>query len=137
MVNPELAYSGCKSSCHQFTTPWRWASSNEYWVLKHYAKCHLRGGQSHQIPATESFSANPCPDFCPTAFVLSGGTSPGDDVAQLVRATWRETRNAYKNNGLVQFEFQQFLFACQARILLKLNRPSEVLHHTPLTRHQF
>jgi len=54
-------------------------------------------------------------------------------VAQLVRATWRETRNACKRNGLVQFEFQQFLFACQARILLKLNRPSEVFPPPPIT----
>lgn len=58
--------------------------------------------------------------------IVAGGTSPGDDVAQLVRATWRDTRTAYQKKGLLQFEFQQFLFACQARILLKLNRPAEV-----------
>ena len=55
-----------------------------------------------------------------------GGTSPGDDNAQLVSATWREMRQSVLRNGMVQFDFQQFLFACQARILLKLNRPAEV-----------
>ena len=56
----------------------------------------------------------------------AGGTSPGDDNAQLVSATWREMRQSVLRNGMVQFDFQQFLFACQARILLKLNRPAEV-----------
>lgn len=57
----------------------------------------------------------------------AGATSPGDDTAQLVRATWREARKTvWRNNELLQFDFQQFLFACQARILLRLNKPAEV-----------
>ena len=31
-----------------------------------------------------------------------------------------------QRNGIVQFDFQQFLFACQARILLKQQRAAEV-----------
>ncbi len=48
-------------------------------------------------------------------------------MAQLLSATWRETRHAVLESGMVpQFQFRQFLFACQARILVKLNRHIEV-----------
>ena len=51
-------------------------------------------------------------------------------MAQLLSATWRETRHAVLETGMVpQFQFRQFLFACQARILVKINRHIEV-HHT-------
>ena len=57
----------------------------------------------------------------------TGGNTPGDDVAQLLSATWRETRHAMIETGMVpQFQFRQFLFACQARILVKLSRHVEV-----------
>ncbi len=57
----------------------------------------------------------------------TGGSDPGDDVAQLLSATWRRTRHAMIETGMVpQFQFRQFLFACQARILMKLNRHVEV-----------
>lgn len=48
-------------------------------------------------------------------------------MAQLLSATWRETRHAVLETGMVsQFHFRQFLFACQARILMKLHRHVEV-----------
>lgn len=57
----------------------------------------------------------------------AGGNGQGDDKAQLLSATWRETRHAVLESGMVsQFQFRQFLFACQARILLKLKRHVEV-----------
>ena len=57
----------------------------------------------------------------------TGGNTPGDDVAQLLSATWRETRHAMIETGMVpQFQFRQFLFACQARVLIKLSRHIEV-----------
>lgn len=56
-----------------------------------------------------------------------GGNSPGDDVASLLTASWRETRRAILNYGSIcQFNFRQFLFARQARLLLTLNRPIEL-----------
>ncbi len=37
----------------------------------------------------------------------------------------------HERGAVPQFRFRQFLFACQARILLKLQRPTEVcLPHT-------
>ena len=58
---------------------------------------------------------------------VAGGNGPGEDAAQLLSATWRETRHAVLETGMVpQFQFRQFLFACQARILMKLNRHIEV-----------
>ncbi len=54
-------------------------------------------------------------------------------MAQLLSATWRETRHAVRETGMVsQFRFRQFLFACQARILGKLDRHIEV-HCVPTT----
>ncbi|BDA42989.1 Trafficking protein particle complex subunit 10 [Coccomyxa sp. Obi] len=56
-----------------------------------------------------------------------GGDEPGDDQACLLTAAWREMRGSVHERGAVpQFRFRQFLFACQARILLKLQRPTEV-----------
>lgn len=64
---------------------------------------------------------------------VTGASAPGDDTAQLMRATWREARKTvYRSSNLLQFDFQQFLFACQARILLKLNRPAEARYSAPL-----
>ena len=40
-----------------------------------------------------------------------------------------------RGNGVAEFYFRQYLFACQARLLFKLNRPTEVgtTHVQPLT----
>ena len=32
-----------------------------------------------------------------------------------------------RGNGVAEFYFRQYLFACQARLLFKLNRPTEVI----------
>ncbi|KAK9863262.1 hypothetical protein WJX84_010782, partial [Apatococcus fuscideae] len=57
-----------------------------------------------------------------------GGNTDGDDVAQLLKASWRETRRAVLHKGnIAEFHFRQYMFACQARLLLKLERPAEVV----------
>ena len=57
----------------------------------------------------------------------TGGNTDGDDVAQLLKASWRETRRAVLHKGnIAEFHFRQYMFSCQARLLLKLERPSEV-----------
>lgn len=59
--------------------------------------------------------------------VFAGGKTDGDDVAQILKAAWRETRSSVmRGNGVAEFYFRQYLFACQARLLFKLNRPTEV-----------
>ena len=65
----------------------------------------------------------------------AGGDEAGDDQACLLSATWREMRHSVFERGAVsQFRFRQFLFACQARILLKLQRHTEVLDLHCLSR---
>ena len=57
----------------------------------------------------------------------AGGSSDGDDAAQILKASWRETRRSVmRGAGVAEFSFRQYLFACQARVLLKLGRPAEV-----------
>ena len=57
----------------------------------------------------------------------SGGDEPGDEAATLLSATWRDTRRAVFERGVLpQFRLRQFLFACQARLLLRLARATEV-----------
>ena len=49
-------------------------------------------------------------------------------MAQLLKASWRETRRAVLHKGnIAEFHFRQYMFACQARLLLKLELPAEVL----------
>mmetsp|Transcript_23884 Transcript_23884/g.66233 ORF Transcript_23884/g.66233 Transcript_23884/m.66233 type:complete len:1100 (-) Transcript_23884:40-3339(-) len=58
-----------------------------------------------------------------------GGNSPGDDVASMLTASWLETRRSVLNYGSVnQFNFRQFLFARQSRLLMTLNRPLELMN---------
>jgi hypothetical protein len=53
--------------------------------------------------------------------------SEGDDVAALLSASWRVTRRlVLKKNGVPEFHFRQYLFASQARVLLRLRRPVDV-----------
>ncbi|KAK9858891.1 hypothetical protein WJX84_005283, partial [Apatococcus fuscideae] len=64
----------------------------------------------------------------PLAGAPFGGNQDGDDVAQLLKASWRETRRAVLHKGnIAEFHFRQYMFACQARLLLKLERPAEVV----------
>lgn len=59
----------------------------------------------------------------------AGGKTDGDDAAQILKAAWRETRSSVmRGNGVAEFYFRQYLFACQARLLFKLNRPTEVTY---------
>lgn len=47
-------------------------------------------------------------------------------MATLLAASWRAARRGVlERGGLQQFAFRQFLFACQARLLLQLQRPGE------------
>jgi hypothetical protein len=57
----------------------------------------------------------------------SGAGREGDDSAKLLKASWRATRRAVLGSaGISEFAFRQYLFASQARVLLKLQRPHEV-----------
>lgn len=54
----------------------------------------------------------------------------GDDVATLMTATWKPTRQAVLSRRvLTEFKFRQYLFAARARLLIKLSRPVEVSTH--------
>ena len=56
-----------------------------------------------------------------------GGNKPEDDMASLLTASWRETRSAILNyGGISEFNFRQFLFVRQARLLMTLWRPTEM-----------
>ena len=66
---------------------------------------------------------------CSKASSAAGGKTDGDDAAQILKAAWRETRSSVmRGNGVAEFYFRQYLFACQARLLFKLNRPTEVTY---------
>ena len=56
----------------------------------------------------------------------AGGSGPGEDEAQLLNSSWGRTRTNVHGAGLDAFHFRQYLFACQARLLLALQRPVEV-----------
>ena len=44
----------------------------------------------------------------------------------LLTSSWRDTRRAVLKHGSIpEFTFRQYLFACQADVLLKLARPQE------------
>ena len=59
--------------------------------------------------------------------LLAEARNDGADSAVLLRATWRDTRRAVlRAGGVADFTFRQYLFACQARVLLRLGRPQEV-----------
>jgi hypothetical protein len=61
----------------------------------------------------------------------------GADSAVLLRATWRDTRRAVlRAGGVADFTFRQYLFACQARVLLRLGRPEEVSRELVASRVQ-
>lgn len=66
----------------------------------------------------------------PNSLCRAGGSNDGDDAAQILKASWRETRRSVmRGAGVAEFSFRQYLFACQARVLLKLGRPAEVRRH--------
>ncbi|KAK9806020.1 hypothetical protein WJX73_006019 [Symbiochloris irregularis] len=55
-----------------------------------------------------------------------GGGGKGDDNAALLHTAWGEVRSSVQRGGLDAFRFRQYLFACMARLLMQLQRPTEV-----------
>ncbi|KAL4555003.1 hypothetical protein LXL04_037613 [Taraxacum kok-saghyz] len=55
-----------------------------------------------------------------------GGMDIGDDQAAILNPTNKQLSQIVQDNSFREFEFRQYLFACQAKLLFKLNRPFEV-----------
>ncbi|KAK9131667.1 hypothetical protein Scep_011195 [Stephania cephalantha] len=55
-----------------------------------------------------------------------GGLEHGDDQAALLNTCNKPLSLVVQDDSFREFEFRQYLFACQSKILFKLNRPVEV-----------
>ncbi|XP_031121150.1 trafficking protein particle complex II-specific subunit 130 homolog isoform X2 [Ipomoea triloba] len=55
-----------------------------------------------------------------------GGAERGDDQAALLNPADKALMQIVQDDSFREFEFRQYLFACQAKLLFKLNRPFEV-----------
>ncbi|RAL45497.1 hypothetical protein DM860_014886 [Cuscuta australis] len=55
-----------------------------------------------------------------------GGMEHGDDQAALLDPAKKALMHIVQDDSFREFEFRQYLFACQAKLLFKLNRPFEV-----------
>ncbi|KAI7733005.1 hypothetical protein M8C21_024996 [Ambrosia artemisiifolia] len=55
-----------------------------------------------------------------------GGMEHGDDQAALLSPAKKPLTQIVQDDSFREFEFRQYLFACQAKLLFKLNRPFEV-----------
>ncbi|XAR56575.1 hypothetical protein NMG60_11037116 [Bertholletia excelsa] len=55
-----------------------------------------------------------------------GGMDCGDDQAALLNPGKKLLTQIVQDDSFREFEFRQYLFACQAKLLFKLNRPFEV-----------
>ncbi|XP_015896085.1 trafficking protein particle complex II-specific subunit 130 homolog isoform X1 [Ziziphus jujuba] len=55
-----------------------------------------------------------------------GGVDHGDDQAALLKPGRKSLTQIIQDDSFREFEFRQYLFACQAKLLFKLNRPFEV-----------
>ncbi|CAO2836054.1 unnamed protein product [Amaranthus hypochondriacus] len=55
-----------------------------------------------------------------------GGIDPGDDQAALLNPGIKPLAQIVQDDSFREFEFRQYLFACQAKLLFKLSRPFEV-----------
>ncbi|XP_058219779.1 trafficking protein particle complex II-specific subunit 130 homolog isoform X1 [Rhododendron vialii] len=55
-----------------------------------------------------------------------GGMDKGDDQAALLKPGNKPLTQIVQDDSFREFEFRQYLFACQAKLLCKLNRPFEV-----------
>ncbi|CAI9088568.1 OLC1v1022920C1 [Oldenlandia corymbosa var. corymbosa] len=55
-----------------------------------------------------------------------GGIDDGDDQAALLKPGKESLTQMLQDDSFREFEFRQYLFACQAKLLFKLNRPFEV-----------
>ncbi|KAH1103796.1 hypothetical protein GYH30_037617 [Glycine max] len=54
-----------------------------------------------------------------------GGADHGDDQAALVNLGNKALTQIVQEDSFQEFEFRQYLFACQSKLLFKLNRPIE------------
>ncbi|KAJ0102315.1 hypothetical protein Patl1_04570 [Pistacia atlantica] len=55
-----------------------------------------------------------------------GGIDHGDDQAALLNPANKPLTQIVQDDSFREFEFRQYLFACQSKLLFKLNRPFEV-----------
>lgn len=55
-----------------------------------------------------------------------GGLDHGDDQAALLKPEYKPLSQIVQDDSFREFEFRQYLFACQSQLLLKLNCPVEV-----------
>ncbi|XP_004291670.1 PREDICTED: trafficking protein particle complex II-specific subunit 130 homolog [Fragaria vesca subsp. vesca] len=55
-----------------------------------------------------------------------GGVDHGDDQASLLNSGNKPLTQIVQDDSFREFEFRQYLFACQSKLLFKLNRPFEV-----------
>ncbi|XP_010675603.2 trafficking protein particle complex II-specific subunit 130 homolog isoform X1 [Beta vulgaris subsp. vulgaris] len=55
-----------------------------------------------------------------------GGMDQGDDQAALLHPGIKQLAQFVQDDSFREFEFRQYLFACQAKLLFKLSRPFEV-----------
>ncbi|CAH9083216.1 unnamed protein product [Cuscuta epithymum] len=55
-----------------------------------------------------------------------GGLERGDDQAALLNPSNKPLMQIVQDDSFREFEFRQYLFSCQAKLLFKLNRPFEV-----------
>ncbi|KAH0906443.1 hypothetical protein HID58_038270 [Brassica napus] len=55
-----------------------------------------------------------------------GGFDSEDDKATLLKPGSKPLTQIVQDDSFREFDFRQYLFACQSRLLFKLNRPSEV-----------
>ncbi|KAJ4845232.1 hypothetical protein Tsubulata_003832 [Turnera subulata] len=55
-----------------------------------------------------------------------GGVDHGDDQAALLNPDSKPLSQIVQDDSFREFEFRQYLFACQSKLLFKLNRPFEV-----------
>ncbi|GAB4846333.1 hypothetical protein Ancab_025339 [Ancistrocladus abbreviatus] len=55
-----------------------------------------------------------------------GGTERGDDQAALLNPANKPLTQIVQDDSFREFEFRQYLFACQAKLLFELSRPFEV-----------
>ncbi|XP_058779898.1 trafficking protein particle complex II-specific subunit 130 homolog isoform X1 [Vicia villosa] len=55
-----------------------------------------------------------------------GGVDHGDDQAAIINPGNKALTQIVQEDSFREFEFRQYLFACQSKLLFKLNRPIEV-----------
>ncbi len=66
------------------------------------------------------------PDKQLTWFTRTGGTSPGDDSANVLDLSHKDYRNLILANNISLFDFRVYLFARQAFLLTSMGRIAEI-----------